>query len=96
MQGQRSEWRQCAENMPDICSMKRVGEIIIVIIVKGVIPAGSSQRYYVAAGGHEKRKDRKTQNSRSEEKVVGFNSASLFPPRKREVVTQGETMEPGG
>ena len=29
-------------------------------------------------------KDRKTSKSRSEEKVVGFSSASLFPTRKRE------------
>ena len=45
-------------------------------------------------GGQEKRKD-KTQKSRSEEKVVGFSSASLFPTRKWEAVTQGGTMELG-
>ena len=28
------------------------------------------------------------------EKVVGFSSASVFPERKREAVTQGETIEP--
>ena len=38
---------------------------------------------------------RKTWKSRSEEKVVDFSSANLFPTRKREVVTQGGTMEPG-
>ena len=37
----------------------------------------------------QKRKDRK---SRSEEKVVGFSSVSIFLPRKREAVTR----EPGG
>ena len=36
-------------------------------------------------------KDKKTQKSRGEEKVVGFSSASLFPKRKREAVTQGGT-----
>ena len=41
-------------------------------------------------------KDRKTRKSRSEEKVVGFSSVSLFPAKKREAVTQGGTMEPGG
>ena len=47
-------------------------------------------------GGQEKWKDKKTQKSRSEEKVVGFRLASLFPVRKWEAVTQGGTMEPGG
>ena len=42
-------------------------------------------------GSQEKRKDRKTQKSTSEEKVVGFSSASLFLTRKWEVVTQGGT-----
>ena len=37
-------------------------------------------------GVQEKRKDRKTQKSKSEEKVVGFNSDSPFPTRKREAV----------
>ena len=40
----------------------------------------------------EERKDRKTRRGRSEEKVVGFNLAFLFPARKREVVTQGGTI----
>ena len=39
-------------------------------------------------GGQGKRKDRKTWKRRSEEKVVGFSSASLFPARKWEAVTQ--------
>ena len=42
-------------------------------------------------GGQEKRKDRKTRKSKSEEKVVSFSSAYLFPARKYEVVTQGGT-----
>ena len=46
----------------------------------------------ISLGGQEKRNDKKTQKSRSEEKVVGFSSAPLFPARKREVVTQGGTI----
>ena len=34
--------------------------------------------------------------SKSEEKVVGFSSASLFAARKRESVSQGGIMEIGG
>ena len=41
--------------------------------------------------GGGKRKDRKIQKSRSEEKVLGFISASIFPSRKRESVTQSGT-----
>ena len=41
--------------------------------------------------GSQKRKDRKTRKSRREEKVMSFNSASLFPEKKREPVTQGGT-----
>ena len=41
--------------------------------------------------GAQKRKDRKTKKSRSEEKVVGFSSAFLFPARKWEAVTQSGT-----
>ena len=37
----------------------------------------------------EKRKDRKTWKRWSEEKDVGFSSASLFPARKLEAVIQG-------
>ena len=37
------------------------------------------------------KKDSNTWKSRSEEKVVGFTSASLFLARKREAVTQGGT-----
>ena len=33
----------------------------------------------------------KTRKSRSEQKVVGFSSAFLFPARKREAVTEGGT-----
>ena len=41
----------------------------------------------------DKRKDRKTRKSRSEEKVVGFTNVSLFPARKWEAVAQGERGE---
>ena len=44
----------------------------------------------------EKRKDRETWKSRSEEKVVGFSSASPFPARKQETVTQSGTIDPEG
>ena len=45
-------------------------------------PAGSAQRYYtISLRGQEKKKDRKIRKGRSEEKVVGFSSASLFPTR---------------
>ena len=43
--------------------------------------------------GEGKRKDRK---GRSEEKVVGFRSTSLFLASKRKAVTQVGTIEPGG
>ena len=49
---------------------------------------GSTERYYIG-GGQGKRKDNKTRKSKSEEKVVGFSSAFLFPARKREVIAQG-------
>ena len=39
------------------------------------------------ARGNENEKGK----SNSEEKVVGFSSASLFPARKREASTKGET-----
>ena len=39
--------------------------------------------------GQNRRKDRKTQQSKSGEKVVGFSSASLFPAMKGEAVTHG-------
>ena len=35
--------------------------------------------------------DRKTRESRSEEKVMGFSSASLFRAKKREAVAKGRT-----
>ena len=45
----------------------------------------------ISLGGLEKRKNRKMQKSRSEEKVVGLSSASLFPTRKWEAANQGGT-----
>ena len=41
--------------------------------------------------GQKKRKDWKTGKNRSEKKVVGYSSASLFLARKWETVTQGGT-----
>ena len=45
----------------------------------------------ITLGVEEKRKDRKTQRSRSEKKVVDFSSASRFPTRKWVAVTQDGT-----
>ena len=36
----------------------------------------------ISLGVQGKRKDRKMRKSRSKEKLFGFSSASLFPPRK--------------
>ena len=44
----------------------------------------------------EKSKDRETQKSRSEEKVVSFSPASIFPARKWEAATQDGIMETRG
>ena len=48
--------------------------------------------FLILLQGQEKRKDRKSQKSWSEERVVGFSSASIFPARKWEAVTQSETI----
>ena len=45
----------------------------------------------VSLRDQEKRKYRKTWKSRSEEKVVGYRSASLLTARKWEAVAQGRT-----
>ena len=37
-------------------------------------------------GSKEKRRDRKTRKSRSEVKMIGYSSASLFPAKKWEVL----------
>ena len=52
-------------------------------------PSRQYSKGTISLGSQEKRKDRK---SRSEEKVVGFSSASLYPARKLETVTQGGTI----
>ena len=56
--------------------------ILLLLLLKGSI----------LLEGQKQRKDRKTWKSRSEEKVVGFSSASLFPARKQEAVIRGGTM----
>ena len=60
--------------------------------------AGSTQRYYITGGVRRKGKTGKhgKVKSRNEEKVVGFSSASLFPVRKWEAITQGRIIESGG
>ena len=49
-------------------------------------PASTNQRYYITIGLEEERQEN------SEEKVVRFSSASLFPTRKWEAVTEGGDM----
>ena len=50
-------------------------------------PQQAASKGSISLGGQEKRKGKKTRKSRSEEKVAGFISVSLFPARKREGVT---------
>ena len=50
----------------------------------------------VSLGGQEKRKNSKTRKSRSEEKVVGLKSDSIFPARKRDFLgTSGPDYSKG-
>ena len=58
-----------------------------------LLRSNPSRQHSKVLGGKEKWKDRKTQKSRSEEKVVDFCSASTFPTKKWEAVTQGGDME---
>ena len=53
-------------------------------LLKSIPSRQFSKVLYCWRGVKEKKKDRK---SRSEEKVVSFCSASVFPARKRETVT---------
>ena len=64
--------------------------LLLLLLWSG--PAGSTQRYYIT-GRVRRGKIKKTQRSRSEEKVVGFSSASLFHARKGR---QPPRVEPGG
>ena len=66
----------------------------IIIIIKE-LPQQATLKDNISLGSQEKRKDRKTRKSRSEEKVLGFSSASVFPARKRDAVTEGGTLKPG-
>ena len=50
----------------------------------------NTQRYYSISLGLEEEREENTK-CRSDEKVVGFISASLFPASKLEAVTQGVT-----
>ena len=59
-------------------------------------PQQTALKTIISLGDQEKGKDGKSRKSRKEEKVMGFSSASLFPARKREAVTQGGTMNPRG
>ena len=46
----------------------------------------------ISLRSQEQRKERKLRKIRSEKKVAGFSSASLFLARKREAVTQAGTI----
>ena len=52
----------------NVAILKQQVIVNIIIIIWGVTPAGSTQRHCIA-GVQEKRKDKKTWKSRSEEKV---------------------------
>ena len=66
---------------------EKLREVTIIIIREQPQEAGLKGN--ISLGGQEKRKDKKTRKSRNEEKVLSFGSASIFPERKREAVTQG-------
>ena len=65
---------------------------VCVCVYYRVTPAGSILNGTISTGGPEKRKDMKIRKSRSGEKIKGFSSASLFPTRKQQAVTQGGTI----
>ena len=54
--------------------------------------AGSTQRYYNTEVSGEEKRQENTKRYEGRESV-GFSSASLFPARKREAITQGGTRE---
>ena len=62
--------------------------VVIIIIKDSAHQAALKGTIMLVA--QEKRNDRKSQKNRSEEKVVGFCSTSLFPARKQEAVTRVE------
>ena len=66
--------------------------IIIIIFIYYYNNNDDDDNISLGGGGQKKRKGRKTWKRRSEEKVVGFSSATLLPTRKWEAVTQGGTM----
>ena len=71
---------------------KRLIDLVIDYFKKKGLDLGQAAlEVTISLGSQEKRKDRKTQKSKSEEKVVGFSSASLFPAKNREAVTPGGT-----
>ena len=66
------------------------GLLLLLLLLSRSDPNMQHSKVLYRWGVQEKRKERKTQR-RSEEKVVGFRSDSLFLSRKREAVTQGVT-----
>ena len=61
----------------------------IYIFLKSNPSRQHSKVLYRWGVGQEKRRERKSRKIRSEEKVVGFSSASVFLARKLQAVTQG-------
>ena len=63
--------------------------IIIIMMMKIIIyiikekPEQATLKGTISHVGQEKRKDRKSRKSSSEQKVLGFSSASLFPQGNR-------------
>ena len=55
-----------------------LGKEPMIIIITKELPQQAALQGTISLGGQEKRKDRKRRGRRSEEKVVGFSSASLF------------------
>ena len=70
-----------------VCDMHNIYFLSAFLLLRSN-PSRQHSKVLYHLGGQEKRKDRK----RSEEKVFGFSSASLFPTRKQEAVTQGGTI----
>ena len=62
--------------------------VVFLSVWNTVIIKEAALKGTISLGDQDKRENMK---SRSEEKVVGFSSSSLFPARKRNAVTQGVT-----
>ena len=83
-----------AGRLPQTNGRSQLTQFIIIIILAAASALSLPYRELpfpprplLSSLGGQKRKDKKTRKSRSEEKEVGFSSASLFPTRKRKAVT---------